>query len=179
MKKTVLILALMILAISCVFAGTHSVKAGMTAYGFQGFTSSEKGVSGFHNRYGLGGNLAYEYDINDRWFAGLDVRCVTNWIKERKNLTDLSVLPRAGYRFAQKGKFDAYLAGEYGLNFQFFEETDSTLMEFGIVNGVRYSFSDNFAAYGELENLYQFAKKDKVNYSNIKLNVNLGVEYEF
>mgnify|MGYP003301316037 CR=1 FL=1 len=76
-------------------------------------------------------------------------------------------------------KFDAYAAAEYGLTFQYFEGSHSTLMAFGIVGGARYSFAEKFKAFAELENLYQFAKKDKVNYSDIKLNVNLGVEYQF
>ncbi len=179
MKKTIFVLALTVLVLSCVFAGTHSVKAGITPYGFQGFMTSEKGVSGIHNKYSLGGNLGYEYDINDKWFAGLDVRCVTNWMKDRKNLTDLSILPRGGYRFAINDKFDAYAAAEYGLDFQYFEKGHATLMSFGIVGGVRYSFANHFHVFGELENLYQFSKKDKVNYSNIKMNVNFGVEYQF
>lgn len=178
MKKTILTVALLVLACACIFAGTHNLRAGMTLYGFQGMMTSEKGVSGMHNRYGLGGNIAYEYDIDEHWFAGLDIRCVTNWIKERKNLTDLSLLPRAGYRFPIAKYVDAYAAGEYGLNFQYFEKTHSTVMEFGFVAGARLHFLKQLRAYGELENLYQFSTKKGIHYGNIKLNLNFGVSYE-
>ena len=179
MKKTILVLALVVLAVSCVFAGTHSVKGGMTAYGFQRFSSSDKSVNSVNNRYGLGGSLGYEYDINDKLFAGLDVKYVSNWMKEKENLTDISALLRAGYRFAVNEKFDAYAAAEGGINYQCFEEDHAILVPFGIVGGARYTFAEKFKAFAELENLYQLSKIDEVNYLNIKLNVNLGVEYQF
>lgn len=178
MKKTIIMVVLLILVSSCIFAGKHNLKAGMTLYSFQGMMTSQKGKSGSHNQYGMGGNIGYEYDFNRHWFAGLDLRCVTNWIKGSKNLTDLSILPRGGYRFPIVKYVDGYVAGEYGLNFQYFEKDHSTVMEFGVVAGARLHFLKQVRAYGELENLYQFSAKKGIHYANIKLNVNLGLSYE-
>lgn len=178
MKKVLVTLTLLMLVLGCVFA-THSVKASITPYSFQGTSTSAKGVSGMHNKYALGGGLGYEYEIKDSWFAGLEVKCITNWIEERKNLTDLSILPRGGYKYALNEDIVLYGALEAGLNLQMFEGYKSWVIGFGPVVGAKYVINDNFKAFAELENLYQFSKKDETKYTNYKISINLGVQYDF
>ena len=179
MKKTISILVLIVIAASCVFAGTHSVKASITPYAFLGISSPEKSIKGIHNSYALGGNLGYEYKFDNNFIAGFDTKVKTNWFKDRtKNLTDIMFMAKAGYVFNLKD-VDLYANGEYGVGLQCFDGETSVLMPFGIEVGCTYGFTENWSAFGSLENLYAFSKENKVKFSNISLNTNLGVEYKF
>lgn len=179
MKKTISILVLIAIAVSCVFAGTQSFKASITPYAFQGITSSDKDTDGVHNSYALGGRFGYEYIFDNNFIVGVDTKVKTNWFKDSENnLVDVMLMTQVGHAFNLEN-VDIYLNGELGVGLQCINGKTSTLMPFGIEVGCTYKFAENWSGFGSLENLYALAKDDTTTFANIHLNINLGVAYNF
>lgn len=179
MKKLVLTLVVLLLALGCAFASVHKVKAGITPFGYQSITTSTEGVKAVRSAWTVGGGVGYEYKLSEHGFFGFNINAITSIIKDKKDLTDLSFTTRLGYTYFLSRNVDLYGAMIYGLDNQYCNKTHGTVQVFGPVVGARYIFNDKINAYGELQDLFSFSHKDGVKYANYRLVFDFGTEYKF
>ena len=100
-KKTIFVLVLCILALSCVYAGKSSIVVQGSPYSFQSVSASS---GTYKSTYGYGGKAGYRYEVCNNLTVGADFDLsVFKFDELEKNYMVMAFRAVGGYRFDISG----------------------------------------------------------------------------
>ena len=104
MKKPIIVMILLVLAISCVFAGKSSITVKVSPYSYQ-YVEKDAGYS---STYGFSFQTGYRYDFNKGLSVGADLKYSNYRYNELSNAYHvISLMPNAGWSFFFGDKWSA------------------------------------------------------------------------
>ena len=104
-KKTIFVLVLCIVALSCVYAGKSSIVVQGSPFSFQNVSTSS---GNYKSTYGYGGKAGYRYEVLDNLSVGADFDIsVFKFDELEKDYIVMAFRAVCGYRFDITGVFFA------------------------------------------------------------------------
>lgn len=180
MKKLISVLAVLLVVASCAFAASK-VTVSFDPFSLQHFVQKDGDVKEkVNSKYGLGAGVGYIYDHDCGLRVAADVKFDTYYLKDQDNFKDLGFFAKAGYVYnLENVDVDLVADAMLGVDIQFHDDETSAVLEFGAEIGGEYQINDKFGLFLNVDFLFGFPKKDKVNYTEFRVTPVIGATYTF
>ena len=179
-KKTMVVLCLCVVALSCAFAADNSVKASVIPYGFQISTSSAEGVDSVKSRYGFGFEATYQRKLSKGFFAEAGLGWNTFLMPDSKPaFSNILAFAGLGYKYAFNDKLACSASVDVGTDTLFYNGKVSETVTVKTGLNASIAITDGVSIHIGCEGTFGFAQKDAVNYVNYRILPLMGASFEF
>ncbi|MBO4393614.1 MAG: hypothetical protein J5800_04650 [Spirochaetales bacterium] len=172
-RKTVLVLCLCVLALSCAYAGKASLVAQISPYSLQSVF-----INGgtYTSTYGFGIEGGFRYDVWHNVSLGVDVQFdLFKYNEIEGNYTVIGVKAVGGYRHNFSDSF--FVNGELGLGVDFRKVVEQAKPYLGMdaFIGCGYALSSMFRATGGVDLGLSFQKGENVKSTDFMVKTKIGM----
>ena len=179
MKKAMTIMLLVLIATAYVFASPR-VSLTFDPFSFQHFMKKEgKERDRVNSTYGIGAGLGFDWEYDDGFRSGFDVKFDTYSFEELDRFTDVSILAKGGYAHSFNEETALYGNMKLGLDIQTNGKETSAVFEFGPELGFEYACNDKLKVFTTCEFLFGFPEGNHIEYFEFRFTPALGIGYSF
>lgn len=179
-KKTMVVLCLCVVALSCAFAADNSIKASVIPYGFQISTSSAEGQDAVYSRYGIGFEATYQRKLSKGFFAEAGLGWDTFLMRDGKPVfTNLLAFAGFGYKLNLSDKLACSVNADIATDTLFYNGKVSETVTLKTGLSTSLAITDCVSIHIGCEGTFGFAKKDAVNYVNYRILPLMGASFDF